>query len=186
MPGPETTLPKNDAFRRILLDHHERYPRWGVEDVYKLIHQAAMGSEHAVKNTLAVHDWMERELATMREGPKEPLMDPIRPDARIVRIHLRPYIARGGSAFALVEAFIATANNFKGSMKDLDSYWASARQMAFEGDLPFDPEKMDKFFAKAHKTNFEAHEHSAVYEKLYRPAYRVIMKDLLPSLRLAG
>lgn len=186
MTGPRNTLPATEAFRRILLEHHERYPRWGVEDVYKLIHQAAMGSEHAVKNTLAVHDWMERELATMGEGPKEPLMDPICPDGSIVRIHLRPYIARGGSAFALVEAFIATANNFKGSMKDMDIYWASARQMAVDGDLPFDPEKMDKFVSKAHKANFEAHEHSAVYEKLYRPAYRIIWKELLPSLRLAG
>jgi hypothetical protein len=186
MLGPRNPLPKTDAFRRILLDHHERYPRWAVEDVYKLIHQAAMGSEHAVKNTLAVHDWMERELASMGAGPTEPLMDPIRPDGRIVRIHLRPYIARSGSAFALVEAFIATANNFKGSIKDLDFYWATARQMAVDGDLPFDPQKMDKFFAKAHKANSEAHEHSAVYEKLYCPAYRVIWKELLPNLRLAG
>ena len=32
----------------LLRNHFNRYPLMQVQDVYKLLHQAAMGSEHAV------------------------------------------------------------------------------------------------------------------------------------------
>ena len=35
-------------FQPIALDHCSRYPGLQVEDLYKLVHQAALGSEHAV------------------------------------------------------------------------------------------------------------------------------------------
>ena len=53
----------------ILLDHQKRYPLWQIKDVYKLLHQAAMGSEHAVQDEDGVRSWMERELKEMEEVP---------------------------------------------------------------------------------------------------------------------
>jgi len=173
-----------DLFRRILLEHNRKYPRWQAEDVYKLILQAAMGSEHAVKDIAAVQKWMERELATMGDGPEEPLTDPIRPDKRILRIHLRPYVAKGGDPQRLMEAFITTANQFTGIPDDLERYWATARQLAFEGTLQINPEKMEEFFNEARKQGFPAHEHSVIFEDLYRPAYRIVAMELVASLHL--
>jgi len=173
-----------DPFRRILLEHNRRYPRWQVEDVYKLIHQAAKGSEHAVKNVSAVQKWMEQELATMGEGPEESVTDPIRPDNLILRIHLRPYVAKGGDPQVLVNAFITTANQFVGTRDELERYWASAEQLAMEEKLPVKPEKMNEFFTEARKAGFPAYEHSLIYEDLYRPAYRVIGLELVPGLHL--
>jgi len=185
----KSTVPQNipffsDPFRFILLDHNQRYPHWQMEDIYKMIHQAALGSEHAVKNIPAVQNWMERELAIMGEGPEEPLLDPIRPDRSILRIHLRPYVGMHGDPRALVEAFISTANRFKGSIDDLENFWATARQMAVERKLPVKPTEMDSLFDKAKKEGFPAHEHSSIFEKLYRPAYRVVAAEFVASLHL--
>jgi len=174
----------SDPFRSILLEHNRRYPQWQIEDIYKLIHQAAMGSEHAVRNIPAVQEWMERELAILGEGPEEPLVDPIRPDRCILRIHLRPYVRIDGDPQALVEAFITSANQFKGSTDDLENFWATARLMAVERKLPVKPTEMDDLFDEAKKEGFPAHEHSRIFEELYRPAYRVIAAELVESLDL--
>ena len=75
---------------KILQDHLARYPKMQARDVYKLLHQAAMGSEHAVTDIASARAWLERELAEIGPGPAEPLVDPISPDGQIARIHLRP------------------------------------------------------------------------------------------------
>ena len=78
------------ALRRMLLDHNRRYPHCGVEDLYKLLHQAAMGSEHAAPEESIARSWLEQELSQLGPGPAEPIVDPIRPDGEVVRVHLRP------------------------------------------------------------------------------------------------
>jgi len=41
-------LPEQTAFRKIIANHCARYPQLEVQDVYKLIYQGVMGSEHAI------------------------------------------------------------------------------------------------------------------------------------------
>jgi len=38
---------EEDTYRQILAAHVKRYPRLGIQDLYKLVYQGAMGSEHA-------------------------------------------------------------------------------------------------------------------------------------------
>ena len=82
-------------FASILHSHHERYPEMGIQDVYKLAHQAALGPGHAVGNPAGARDYLERELDDMGAGPVEPLFDPISADGELVRVHLRPYLEAG-------------------------------------------------------------------------------------------
>ena len=35
---------------QLLTAHLQRYPRMQLEDIYKLLHQAALGPEHAVQD----------------------------------------------------------------------------------------------------------------------------------------
>ena len=95
---------------------HDR-PAATAQDFYKLVHQGVMGSEHAVGTGDAARAWMQQELASLAPAPAgvmEPLLEPLPPDGRYVRVHLRPYVARGLSTDALVNAFIATANAGRG------------------------------------------------------------------------
>ncbi|HET7041456.1 MAG TPA: hypothetical protein VFI13_05540, partial [Gemmatimonadales bacterium] len=96
------------ALRAIVTAQLARHPQMGPEDLYKLLHQGAMGSEHAMHDTAGARRWMVNELATMGEGPPEPLVDTIAPGGAIVRVELRPWVATGRSTDSLLAAFIAT------------------------------------------------------------------------------
>jgi len=64
-------------FQQIVIEHARRYPWWVATDLYKLIYQAAMGSMHAVPEREEARSRLEQEIASLGEGPAEPLLDPI-------------------------------------------------------------------------------------------------------------
>jgi hypothetical protein len=169
------------TYRSILSSQILRYPRMQVQDLYKLFHQGAMGSEHAVRDFEGVRSWLERELEDLQEGPDEPLIDPISHHGEIVRVNLRPYIDSGRDPSVLLQAFIKTANEFHGDHENIRRYWAYAGQMASEGELAFEPSSMEVFFSRMEKEHFPAVHHSMVYEEAYHPAYRVVALAYLPD-----
>jgi hypothetical protein len=153
----------------ILRSHFSRYPEMQIQDLYKLLHQGAMGSEHAVSNPESARDWLTRELAELGEGPREPLIDPISPDGKIVRIHLRSFVAAGYNPDELLDAFIRTANEYRGDVRLLEGFWQAAI-----ATFKFPTAEMDEFFQSMKANNYPAVHHSPEYEQLYRPAYRVV------------
>jgi hypothetical protein len=175
----QTKTEEEIAFWRILADQVRRYPRLEVRDLYKLAHQAALGSEHALTDQASVHRWLERELAEMGPGPADPLVDPISADGQIARLHLRPFLAAGGDPGILLTAFVRTAHEFHGSLETLRRYLRYAVKIDLGGDLPFTVEAMLKFFAYMESQGFPAVHHSEQYELAYRPAYRVIQRAYL-------
>jgi len=166
-------------FRKILTSHLTRYPAMQVQDLYKLLHQAVLGSEHALHDEQAARDWLERELAGMGDGPDDPRLDPLPPNGQILRVHLRPYLRAGKNAEALLRAFIQTANEWRGSPKKLKEYGASAARLAQAGTGPIRQEEIEAYFGKMEEQDFPAVHHSEIYERLYRPAYRVVARQFL-------
>ena len=118
------------SINQVIKAHLLRYPQMQIADMYKLLHQAALGSEHAVRDEQAVRDWLERELSEMEAGPNDPLFDPISPDGKILRIHLRPYVRAGKNPEPLLRAFIQTANEWHGSPETLKEYGTAAANWA--------------------------------------------------------
>jgi len=164
----------------ILTSHISRYPEMKIWDVYKLIHQASMGSEHAISDPGEVRAWLEQELNELGEGPQEQVRDPISVDGNILRVHLRPYMTAGGKPEALLEAFIRTAKEFQGDAHLLEQYWDVAVQLAKESKLPFPASEMESFFDSLKTQGFPAVHHSLDYKRRYRPAYRVVKAEFLP------
>ena len=120
-----------------LLDSHfYRYPLMQVQDLYKLLHQAALGSEHAVLDETGAQKWLESELATMGDGPDEPLLDPISPDGSIARLHLRPCLVAGVDPQAILAAFLGTARAWHGSLETLRDYGRLAVLFAEQETCP--------------------------------------------------
>jgi hypothetical protein len=166
--------------RRIIADQVSRYPRMQIQDLYKFLHQAALGSEHAVRDTAMARNWLRREIASLDTAAAfEPQVDPLSPDGKLVRVHLRPYLRNGGDPEPLLRAFIRTANEAQGDTSMLEHYWSIAEAMCLEGRLPFPRGDMETFFTARRGQGFPAIHHSEVYGQLYRPAYRVILRELL-------
>ncbi|MFB0515836.1 MAG: hypothetical protein ACETWG_04420 [Candidatus Neomarinimicrobiota bacterium] len=167
-------------FNELLAGQLARYPQMQVQDLYKFIYQAALGSEHAVYDLPTARRQLARELATLRYAPiTEPLSDTLSPDGRLVRIHLRPYLSRGGNPDALVAAFVRTASEFRGKTAVLKRYWSYAEAMAKDDELPFTPGELKAFFAEMRSQGFPAVHHSEPYRTAYHPAYRVILREYL-------
>ena len=162
------------SIEAVLHVHFSRYPAMQIQDVYKLLHQAAFGSEHAISNPEDARKWMERELAEMGSGSDGITIDPISADGQIVRVHLRPFLAQGGNLETLLVAFIRTANEFHSDKNTLESYWKIATGM-----MQFSPIKMDEFIGSMRAEGYPALHHSPMYEKMYRPAYRVIWRKFI-------
>lgn len=168
-------------FESILASHLARYPAMQLADVYKLIHQASMGSEHAIRDAESTRNWLTRELAEMSDGCRatsrhgfpEPLLDPLSDETGIIRVHLRPYVASGGDPAWLLDAFIRTANEFHGDTQTLETCWHAAARL---GRFPL--VEMDEFIQPLRAKNYPAIHHSPEYQRRYCPAYRVVWQKI--------
>jgi len=97
-----------------------------------------------------------------------------------VRVHLRPFLAVGGNAAELLDAFVRTANGFGGSSERLVACWAGVEAMGAAGVLPFAGADARAFGRRMAAAGYPAVHHSAAYGAAYRPAYRVVARELLP------
>lgn len=186
-PAPGAPVDSLPTWEAVILHHLDRYPQMGMGDLYKLLHQGALGSEHAVEDETRVREWLAEELAVMGTARPEAVVDTIAPNGTHVRIHLRPYVTRGGDTEALLEAFIETANAGTASEEALEAALAAALRLAEEGTFRWNAESLASFFAAQREAGFPAEHHSRGYWSLYRPAYRVVSGDrvgvLLETLR---
>ncbi|TES92223.1 MAG: hypothetical protein E3J88_01355 [Anaerolineales bacterium] len=170
---------KEDTYRQILAVHVKRYPRLEIHDLYKLVYQGAMASEHAVSDPTQTRSRLDREVENLIEGPVEPMIDPISEDGQILRVNLRPYVINGGSLSSLNEAFVRTANEHKGTVDELERYWTFAISMAQDSELGFQVKVLLDFFKEMRAQGFPAAHHSEAYKKAYKPAYRVVAHEFL-------
>ena len=168
-------------FQQVLLAHAERYPAWQAQDVYKLAHQAAMGSEHAGTDREHARAWLEEEISMLPAGIDEPLLDPISPDGNILRVHLRPFLRRGLPPELLLEAFLKTATGYKGSINTLKEYLVQVIEMADQSKININLSDLVEVIRVMQTKGFAAAHHSDAYELAYTPAYRVIALVYLPK-----
>lgn len=169
-------------FLNILLGQARRFPLWQVQDVYKLILQAAKGSEHAMINREHARTWLEQELAFLLPVHfAEPLIEPINTDGSIVRLNLRPFARLKLPASLLLESFLRTASEYYGSNAQLE-YFAS-QALTLSGEILPDakPCELEDFFTEMKEKGYAAVHHSKIYTSEYVPAYRVILRDFLPQ-----
>ena len=165
--------------RQIITNQVWRYRLIEIPDLYKLFYQATMGSEHAISSEDKARVWLEREVNDLPPGPDEPMIDPISPDGKIVRVNLRPFVFANRDITTLLDAFVKTANVFRGKKEILSSYWAILEGMATKGELAFELEELKSFIEEMDRKGFPAIHHSSTYKEAYKPAYRIIVKEFL-------
>ncbi len=166
-----------------LLGHHlKRYPLAQLEDIYKLLHQAALGAGHAMEDVAALRQRLDAEVANLGTGPEEPVAETISPDGRLARIHLRAYLEAGHTVDSLFDAFVQTAREYPPSPDKLEKFCGCLADLASAGGIPFDPAEVSRYFAKIAKDAYPVVTHSAAFREAYKPAYRVVTLDFLPAV----
>jgi len=177
-----------EGFRNIVEYHSERFPAMETQDLYKLAFQAAMGSEHAVPSRDAARQWLERELSTLSTVPVEPFSEPLSQDGALVRVNLRAFVAGGGDTETLLDAFVGTASRFESSQEKLERYWNQVESMAELKKIPFEVDEVRELWSEMANQGFPTVRHSTPYREKYKPAYRVVLLDLLipPASTVTG
>ena len=166
----------------LLAQHLRRYPRMDLADIYKLLHQAAMGPGHAIDDPAAVKARLVAEASGLDKDTEDPIADPISPDGRLARVHLRAYLAAGHGLDMLCDSFIQTARTHAGAPDKLTRFCGCLGDLAAAGGIPFSRDEVERYFEHIAAQNYPVVHHSDVYRSEYRPAYRVVALDLLPAL----
>ncbi len=164
---------------QLLTAHLQRYPRMQLEDIYKLLHQAAMGPEHAVADAEVARERLRAEVQQLGTGPAEPRVDAISPDGRLARVHLRAYMEAGGTIDDLSSAFIDTANNYPPAPDKLARFCGCLGDLAAAGGIPFGRDVVETYFGDLAARGYPAVHHSQTYRELYHPAYRVVAVEYI-------
>lgn len=164
----------NNGFDTILLDHIRRYPAMQLVDIYKLVYQASLGSQHAIEDPAKAQRWLDEELASLGPGPAESLLDPIAPDGSILRVHLRPFLKQGGNTDFLLKAFVSTSNEYRNPVTMFESYWEKFLHLVDEGKMPFSSAEARAFWHAMSALNYPVSHHSPAFKSAYFPAYRVV------------
>jgi hypothetical protein len=166
---------------QLLGQHLQRYPRVELADIYKLLHQAAMGAGHAVRDPDTARAMLRSEAQSLGEGPPDPIADPISPDGKLARIHLRPYVAAARDLDALADAFVDTARRFPASPEKLAKFCGCLGDLADAQGIPFSRAHVSEYFDAIAAQGYPVVRHSDAYRSAYRPAYRVVLLELLPA-----
>jgi hypothetical protein len=167
---------------QLLSQHLRRYPRMELADIYKLLHQAAMGAGHAVDDAAAAWRRLEAEAARLGAGPADPLADPISPDGQLARIHLRAYLAAGHDLRALYDAFLETARARAPDPDKLAKFCGCLGDLGDAGGIPFTRAQVEAFMAGIAAQGYPVVHHSPAYRDAYSPAYRVVALGCLPGI----
>ncbi len=112
----------------------------------------------------------------MGPGPAEPLVDPVRADGAIARVHLRPWQEAGLDPAPLLEAFLATAGAWREVPGELEKALRQAGDWA--ADLGLAADAVTALAGRMHDEGYPAVHHSEAYCLHYRPAYRVVANPL--------
>jgi len=168
----------------LLRQHLASHPEARAQDLYKLVYQGTMGAEHAVPDPQAAERGLVRELDSVEPDAAEPLTEPCDPNGVLLRVNLRPFKARGGSAAALARAFVQTAEDFEPNPAVL----AQLLEKLGSADLgnPAAEAELRAFRPMVLQLDYPALSHSDAYREAYHPAYRVVLARLVPGLGLAA
>lgn len=180
------------AVEALIHTHVQRYPEADILDVYKLLHQATFGPGHAITNQRAARDWLERESATLRPHPGDPLVENIHPEGHMVRVHLRPYLEAHGDLRKLLDGFLRSSRDVQGDLAQMAAWWAIFQQLTGEGGAfaaRFEARTVALIGRTRAAENWPASHHSPSYDRAYHPAYRVltapIAQDIFAAQRFA-
>lgn len=166
-----------NELEHILRRHALRYPAMEPTDAVKLIYQNEFGGGHLIRDEQAVLRYLQQEYAHTEPMAALPLWEPI--GNGIVRVNLAALPAQRLSW--LGEAFLRSATIHKGSLNRFLSKLDVLTRLADEGIFSFTPAQLGSYLAEYAKAGYPAVSHSQIYRDAYRPAYRIILKELLPQ-----
>jgi len=151
----------------LIENHRKLYPQMTDQDVYKLLYQGLLGSKHLLKDRLSFMSGLEKELTGLKPDSDHILYEPIRPDGRLARIHLRAWLTSGKCFDVLLHDCLTAAEQTWNRHDEFIDVWRHFQQTSQAG--------MTEFSSKVETEGFPPVHHSPIFREVYSPAYRLVM-----------
>ena len=161
----------------VLLDHAQRYPAMEPTDAVKLIYQNEFGGGHLIKDAQAATRYLQYEYDQTDRDPAVPLWEEI--GNGIVRVNLAALPECKLSWLA--EAFLRSAEAHRGNLSNFIKKLDILIRLTDNGIFSFDHTALEAYLTEYRQAGYPAVSHSPTYRNTYRPAYRIILKELLPQ-----
>jgi hypothetical protein len=171
---------------QLLAAQRARWPAMEAADIYKLFHQAALGPAHAVSQTDALSA-LGREVAALASAPPgapaTPPAEPISPDGRLARVHLRAWAAAALPWDVLADALARTAATWTPAPDKLARFCGCLGDLADAepATVGVSRDVIVAFVEQRARDGWPAVRHSDTFRHAYAPAYRVIDLTQLPE-----
>lgn len=166
------------SMREVILEHLKRYPEMEIQDAVKLVFQSEYGGGHMIADPSDSLSRLYKEYQGLKEPvKKQPLAyEPI--GNGLVRLHLSG-ITSHFSLETVNKFFVNTAALVNSDRASFEEKLDILRDMASEGSLPFSAKALEDYLKAYKEKGYPLVRHSAVYRKLYEPAYRVVSEDYI-------
>ena len=162
----------------LLAQHCARYPLLEVQDLLKLLHQSARGCGHLVTDEA---EGLRRIAAERPGSPEVPAVEPI--GGGYCRLHLSALRDGRLSPETFFRLFACSAAE-PCPPGPLEEWLDVLRGMARAGRLPFGADEAEAAAARWQSAGYPACHHSGRFRAAYRPAYRVVRRELCEALPL--
>ncbi|MBN1397236.1 MAG: hypothetical protein JXA06_04305 [Bacteroidetes bacterium] len=152
----------------------KKYAKLGIQDLYKLAYQAAMGNAHIMDDTVSARKYLETELASIDTLSDEPLVEYLVSDSSVARVNLRVFKKQKCNSDKLFTIMIKSASSINQSEELLQRFLDDIIELADKDCIPFEKDEVTAFFRDMKEKGFPVMHHSGIVNKEYRPAYRVL------------
>jgi hypothetical protein len=174
-----------DSLVGLLQQHLSWYPLMKPRDIYKLLYQGVMGSEHLISSPEEFTRRLHLEINRLQPKPLERLFEPVRPDQTLLRLNLRPHKSHHLGIDRLSPSLLETTRFVTGDLSDLKATWLSFIQYCETGQITnFKIGELHQVTRWLEKMEFPLVHHSETYRREYQPAYRLIAAKFVSGLRL--
>ena len=160
-----------------LKTHLDNHPSMTSQDIAKLCYQAAHGAEHLLADLDRARRYLEHEMDSVEANECMTLIEPI--SDRVARVNLAPWKAKGLSADALFDLFVATARVSGNGDERLSSYLSEVSDYLASEPSSIALTEWMTFLAWYDQNGRPAIHHSEAYRAAEHPAYRIVLRDLL-------
>jgi len=163
----------------ILIQHALKYPLMEPADAVKLIYQNEFGGGHLISDKEACLNRLQNEYQTVIQKTDIPLFEDI--GNGIVRINLAALDTNGLTVGMLNDIFVASSEIIKGSKKSFLNKLNILEKLTRKGIFKFDNYSLQAYLEEYLSLGCPPVSHSRIYRDAYKPAYRVICRNLLPE-----
>ena len=164
---------------KLIFYHLKRYPAMELEDMYKLLYQSVMGPAHILQNKELAYSYLKNEFESHVDSYETALYVDISLEYGLVRLNI-PVFRKQVSLDALFEMMCETQQKMIPDKNKLKHYWLELGSLIKDNKFEkFTSDQWNKLNKLLSEYIFPHFSHSTAYRNLYRPSYRIVLKELV-------